>query len=124
MRPEANFLCDGLILKSLKLVNEFRPTFSLVSELRDEQHEWLKQSGSYHHASGLPSRKNPPVGPSSGRVAAHTIPIAPSSTGRPPAPPISVATHPGQTEFTKMLLSRSSPASVLVSAFSPAFVTW
>ena len=32
----------------------------------------------------------------------HTIPFAPSSTGRPPLPPISVATHPGSTELTKM----------------------
>jgi len=30
----------------------------------------------------LPSKKKPPVLPLSGNVAAHTIPFAPSSTGR------------------------------------------
>jgi Transposase, Mutator family len=53
-----------------------------------------------HHGIGRPSRKNPPVGPPSGKVAAQTIPAAPSSTGRPPRPPMSVATHPGHTAFT------------------------
>src|SRR5918997_5152819 len=33
------------------------------------------------HSMGLPSRKNPPDGPPSARVAAHTTPAAPSSTG-------------------------------------------
>ena len=54
-----------------------------------------------YHGEGFPSKKEPPLGPLSGNVAAHTIPFAPSSTGRPPLPPISVATHPGSTEFTK-----------------------
>lgn len=30
-----------------------------------------------------------------GNKHAHTIPLAPSSTGRPPFPPMSVATQPG-----------------------------
>jgi hypothetical protein len=33
------------------------------------------------NTTGAPSLKNPPVGPSSGKVASHTIPAAPSSTG-------------------------------------------
>ena len=77
-----------------------------------------------HHGRGLPSRKNPPVGPLSGSVAAHTIPAAPSLTERgAPAPPISVATQPGHTAFTKIRVFRSSPASERVKAFSAAFVT-
>src|SRR4051794_30814688 len=53
-----------------------------------------------HHGMGARSRKKPPVGPSSGRVAAHVIVSAPSSTERgAPAPPMSVRTQPGQTEF-------------------------
>jgi hypothetical protein len=42
------------------------------------------------------------VGPSSGSVAAHTTLAAPSSTGRPPGPPMSVAVQPGDTAFTRM----------------------
>ena len=52
------------------------------------------------------------------------MPAAPSSTGRPPAPPTSVATQPGHTAFTKIRVSRSSPARVRVRAFRAAFVTW
>ena len=55
-----------------------------------------------YHGAGLPSKKKPPLGPLSGNVEAHTIPFAPSSIGRPPRPPISVAAHPGSTEFTKI----------------------
>lgn len=46
---------------------------------------------------GLPSLKNPPVGPSSG-AAAQTIDAAPSSTllGAP-RPPMSVRAQPGET---------------------------
>jgi hypothetical protein len=81
-------------------------------------------TGGYYHGSGLPSRKNPSVGPLSGRVAAHKIPAAPSRTERgAPAPPISVATQPGHTEFTRIREPRSSPASVRVKAFSAALVT-
>ncbi len=47
------------------------------------------------------SRKRPPLGPSSNRVAAQTIPVAPSSTRRPSLPPISVATHPEHTALTR-----------------------
>jgi hypothetical protein len=52
--------------------------------------------------SRLTVKEKSSVGPSFGNVAAHTIPFAPSCTGRPPLPPISVATHPGLTELTKM----------------------
>src|SRR5439155_19295767 len=76
-----------------------------------------------YHGSGLPSRKTPPVGPPSGRVAAHTTPAAPSATGRPPLPPMSVATHPGQTALTKIPASRSSAASTRVKAFNAALET-
>jgi hypothetical protein len=38
----------------------------------------------------------PPVGPSSGGSMAHRTLAAPWATGRPPGPPMSVATQPGQ----------------------------
>src|SRR5205807_4214056 len=73
----------------------------------------------------LPSRKKPPVGPLSRSVAATIMLAAPSATLRgAPGPPISVATQPGQTEFTRMCALRSSAARVRVIAFSAAFVTW
>ena len=37
-------------------------------------------------------------------VEAPTIPLAPSSIGRSPLPPISVATYPGSVALTKMLV--------------------
>src|SRR5580693_10722610 len=77
-----------------------------------------------YQGSGLPSRKKPPVGPESGRVAAQTTLAAPSATGRPPGPPMSVATQPGQTALTRIPAGRSPAASVRVSAFSPALDTW
>lgn len=48
---------------------------------------------------------------------------APSCTGRPPAP-ISVSVQPGQIAFTRMPSARTSPASVRVSAFNAALLTW
>jgi len=48
---------------------------------------------------------------------------APSPTGRPPEPPMSVATHPGQTELTRIPDPASSRASTRVSAFNAAFDT-
>ena len=75
-----------------------------------------------HQGTSRPSRKNPPLGPSSGRVAAHTTLAAPCSTGCPPGPPMSVATHPGHTELTRTR-RRSSPASRRVRAFSEALLT-
>ena len=69
------------------------------------------------------ARKKPLVGPSSGSVAAHTMPAAPSATGRPPLPPMSVATQPGQTALTRMASRRSSAAKTRVSALSAALET-
>ena len=77
-----------------------------------------------HQGTTRPSRKKPPVGPSSGTSAAQTTDAAPSRTGRPPGPPISVRTQPGQTEFTRILVSgAASAASIRVSALSPALLT-
>src|ERR1041384_5389964 len=78
-----------------------------------------------YHGDGFPSKKNPPVGPLSGNVAAHTIPFDPSSTGRPPPPlpPISVDTHPGSTELTKIPVSRSSAARIRVNALRAVLET-
>src|SRR5581483_9437669 len=72
-----------------------------------------------YQASGRPSRKNPPAGPSRSSVAAHTTLAAPRPTGRPPRPPMSVAVQPGQTAFTR--IAGSSAARILVSAFNAAF---
>src|SRR5215203_3106388 len=59
-----------------------------------------------HHGIDRRSRKKPPVGPLFGSVAAQTGVSAPSSTERvAPDPPMSVRTHPGQTELTRMPLS-------------------
>ena len=74
-----------------------------------------------YQSIGRPSRKKPPVGPSSGSVAAHTMPAAPSGTGRPPAPPMSVATQPGQIALTRIRSPRNSAARMRVSALSAAF---
>ena len=63
------------------------------------------------------------MGPSSGRVAAQTIPAAPAFTGRPPEPPISVATQPGHTELTRTRSRRSSAANIRVSALSDTLDT-
>ena len=75
--------------------------------------------------SRRPSRKKPPVGPSSGSVAAHTRPAAHSASGRPPGPPVPVATirpHPPHTALTGAR-GASASASVIVSAFRAAFET-
>src|SRR5215467_13467681 len=91
------------------------PYFCTTSQIIDSQRA--------HHRSELESKKNPPVGPSKGSVAAQTIPLAPSSTGLPPDPPSSVATHPGSTELTKIPVPLSSAANFLVRAFKAAFDT-
>ena len=71
---------------------------------------------STYQASCCLSRKKPPVGPSSANMAAHTIPAAPSATGRAPisSPPGNVAVNPGRTAFTRISDSRSSSAKVTV----------
>jgi hypothetical protein len=73
-----------------------------------------------HQGSCLPSRKNPPVGPSSPSRTAHRTRAAPISSGWPPGPPMSVAIHPGQTAFTRIPVPMSSAASTRVSAFNAA----
>jgi len=61
-----------------------------------EQSGWLN-----YHGIRWRSRKNPPVGPLSGRVASHTGVSAPCATVRGArSPPMSVLTHPGQAELT------------------------
>src|SRR5262245_54533750 len=46
---------------------------------------------------------------------------APATTGRPPGPPMSVATHPGHTALTRILAGASSAARMRVSALRAAF---
>jgi hypothetical protein len=78
---------------------------------------------STQNAIGSPSRKKPPVGPSSGRVASQTIPAAPSSTDfqAPSGVPMSVLTKPGQAELTRKPSSASSTESIRVTALRAAF---
>ena len=68
---------------------------------RSDRHDGSVRLPHGHIVAGGPSRKKPPVGPESGRVAAQTTLAAPASTGRPPGPPMSVATQPGQTALTR-----------------------
>ena len=64
------------------------------------------------------------MGPLFGRVAAQTGVSAPSSTERvAPDPPMSVRTHPGQTELTRMPLPRNSEARMRVRTFKPTLET-
>ena len=74
-----------------------------------------------HQGNERPSRKNPPLGPSSGSRAAHNTLAAPSDTGLPP-PPMSVAVQPGQTELTKIPCGRNSDARLRVTAFKAALL--
>jgi mannosyltransferase len=77
-----------------------------------------------HHGNGRPSRKNPPVGPSSGRSTAQSTLAAPSATERGAAgPPMSVRTHPGQVALTRIPVPRRSAARTRVIAFSAALAT-
>src|ERR1700744_4611328 len=86
------------------------------------------QRSSHYHGSSRPSLVKVPVGPPLGRVTAHTTLAAPWATDRPlprPAPPRppSPLVQPGQTAFTRTPSLNSSPASILVSAFSAALET-
>ena len=73
---------------------------------------------------GSRSRKKPPLGPSSGRVASQTAVSAPSSTERGAlSPPIRVLTQPGQRELTRIPEPASSAASTRVRALSAVFET-
>ena len=77
-----------------------------------------------HQGRGCASRKNPPLGPPSGSVAAQTTPTALSAGGRAPicSAPGKVAVNPGHTALTRMPLPASSAARVLVSALSAALL--
>lgn len=62
--------------------------------------DWARE-GSIYQSMARRSWKNPPVGPSSGSVASHTIVSAPSCGARgAEGPPMSVRTHPGSTALT------------------------
>src|SRR5207245_4433542 len=66
-----------------------------------------------HHGITLRSCKNLPVSFCGASAASQTIPSAPSSTDRVAlAPPISVRTQPGQTEFTANLGSAAASCEV------------
>ena len=69
------------------------------------------------------SRKNPPVGPSSPKVASHTgVSAASSGEVVAPAPPMRVRTHPRHTALT--LTPRPAPAaSFTVRALRAALLT-
>src|SRR5580698_182762 len=83
---------------------------------------WLGERRSYYQLIASPAWKNPPVGPSSGRVANSTSVFAPSAALIGAAlPPRSVFTHPGCAEFTLLFVCRSSCARWIVNMFSAAF---
>ena len=70
-----------------------------------------------YQGMGRRSRKKPPVGPWLGGMAAQTMDLAPSSTGRGAfEPPISVWTDHGFAAFTRMPLPRRSEARMRVRA--------
>jgi hypothetical protein len=75
-----------------------------------------------HQGMGFPSRKKPPDGPLSGRVAAQSTLAAPSVIGRAPISSIpgAVAVRPGATELTRMPVPSSSAASLEVRALTAA----
>ena len=76
-----------------------------------------------HQGMGFPSRKKPPVGPSS-RSAAQRIEAAPSPSERgAPGPPISVRTQPGQTELIFTARPSNSGAMIRTRALSAALET-
>src|ERR1700683_1367597 len=85
----------------------------------------LRNRPSPQNAIAFPSRKNPPVGPSSPSVASHTTPAAPSSTGflAPIGPPMSVLTNPGHAELTRNPSPASSAERIRVTALSAALDT-
>src|SRR5512134_1969235 len=71
---------------------------------------------------GWRSRKNPPVGPSFGSVANHTIVSAPSCGDRgADGPPMSVRTQPGSAALTSTPLASYECARIRVNAFKAAF---
>ena len=72
-----------------------------------------------YQGMGLRSRMNKPVMDWGASVASHTIVSAPCSTVSGASwPPMSVLTHPGQTELTAMWESRSAAANWPVTPLS------
>src|ERR1700690_1773838 len=72
-----------------------------------------------HQGITFLSRRNWPVRSRGASVASHVTVSAPCWTVRGAfAPPMSVLTQPGHTEFTVMLLSRNAAANWRVTALS------
>src|ERR1700690_1785035 len=72
-----------------------------------------------HQGIAFLSRRNWPVRSRGASVASHVTVSAPCWTVRGAfAPPISVLTQPGHTEFTVMFLSRNAAANWRVTALS------
>src|SRR6185295_19871995 len=91
----------------------------VASELWRRENALPQDSTPTHHGTGLRELKNPPVGPSAGKVASHTGVSAPCSVvPGASSPPISVLIQPGCAEFTLIGVSRSSCASCTVKAFT------
>ena len=80
---------------------------------------------SAHQGCGRPSRKKPPRGPSSGRVAAQTTPATLAETGRAPmdSAPGHVAVRSGSTALMMTGVPSNSAAKVDVRASSAALET-
>src|SRR5215472_13085739 len=78
---------------------------------------------SHYQGRGLPSRKNPPVGPASSSKAAQTTLAAASATERVRvADPLSkVEVNPGHTVLMSNRRDSSCLANLIVSALSAAF---
>src|SRR5262245_1770500 len=75
-----------------------------------------------HHVISARSRKNLPVSVAGASLASHTIVAAPSSTERSALlPPMSVRTHPGQTELTEIFCAASDLANMIVAPLSANF---
>src|SRR3712207_8856435 len=85
------------IARSASICPEERPVLGSLDPAL-----WIKSADRtifVYQGIGRRLRKKPPVGPPLGSVAAQTGVSAPSSTGRGALePPMSVWTHPGQTE--------------------------
>jgi len=80
---------------------------------------WCRKLYFYdHQGKGWLSRKNPPVGPSSGSITASDHACSPVFTGRPPVPPISVATSPDRPTRIPELLQFSRRARKGIQCFS------
>jgi hypothetical protein len=76
-----------------------------------------------YHGIGFRSRKNPPFGPTSERVASHTsVSTASSGERGAPEPPMSVLTQPGHMALT-FTSPRTARDTFTVKAFRAALET-